>query len=368
MDAARRQRGRKKKGRTAIMNERRRIVDRLLQQNIVHKEDKHGNVRVIPKYATINAVRNYFRSHPQRRAPKINAANRHRNSPGAVPSISTLRRDAIELRFVNYIRPRAPFRQAQKPRRFKFCKCEDFRHDDYVKRLLFSDEHFITTNDYSSRTQWVKLGKSRRAAKAKLHPVQRKSKYNTVRRMFWAMIGWNYKSQIIWCEFPVKKKKKNEDDASDDEGGDDKDDGKKKKKKKKKKKTPTTTYTLTGERYIKHILEKVKPKLQQRNMIFMQDGARSHTAKETRAWLAKKNVNVLKDWPANSPDLNPIEELWAEVNRRLSIKGVAHSEEELKRMVEEIWEEIPMDMINNYVMSFKNKTLACVQNKGGNAK
>ncbi len=45
------------------------------------------------------------------------------------------------------------------------------------------------------------------------------------------------------------------------------------------------------------------------DFIFQQDLAPAHTAKSTKSWLNDHGVGVL-DWPAHSPDLNPIENLW----------------------------------------------------------
>ncbi|KAG0730527.1 Transposable element Tcb2 transposase [Chionoecetes opilio] len=60
-----------------------------------------------------------------------------------------------------------------------------------------------------------------------------------------------------------------------------------------------------------------------RASVFQQDSALAHTAKSVTQWLDDCMVPFIKDWPGNSLDLNPIENLWHMVKKDLQGKDVS---------------------------------------------
>ncbi len=74
------------------------------------------------------------------------------------------------------------------------------------------------------------------------------------------------------------------------------------------------------------------------DFIFQQDLAPAHTAKGTKSWFNDHGVTVL-DWPANSPDLNPIENLWGIVKRKMRDTR-PNNADDLKATVKETWASI----------------------------
>ncbi len=71
------------------------------------------------------------------------------------------------------------------------------------------------------------------------------------------------------------------------------------------------------------------------DFIFQQDLAPAHTAKGTKSRFNDHGVTVL-DWPANSPDLNPIENLWGIVKRKMRDTR-PNNADELKATIKETW-------------------------------
>lgn len=96
--------------------------------------------------------------------------------------------------------------------------------------------------------------------------------------------------------------------------------------------------------------------------IFMQDGATCHTAEKSMDYL-EGNCDVITDWPANSPDLNPIEILWAILKSKVSIYNPS-TKQELIELIKRTWDEIPQTLIDKLCLSFEGRLRLCLEMEG----
>ncbi len=97
------------------------------------------------------------------------------------------------------------------------------------------------------------------------------------------------------------------------------------------------------------------------DFIFQQDLAPAHTAKGTKSWFNDHGVGVL-DWPANSPDLNPIENIWGIVKRKMRDTR-PNNADELKPTVKETWASIPPQQCHKLITSMPRRIEAVMKAK-----
>ena len=122
--------------------------------------------------------------------------------------------------------------------------------------------------------------------------------------------------------------------------------------------------------YLKLLKEQI-PRVYQPGRIFMQDNAPIHTAKIIQKYLEDEVISVLK-WPPYSPDLNPIENLWAILKERISaryphLQSIGKSQAALDEFADIIckeWALIEPEIIENCIRSLPARMEAVIAAKG----
>ena len=97
--------------------------------------------------------------------------------------------------------------------------------------------------------------------------------------------------------------------------------------------------------------------------VFQQDGAPAHTARSITTWLEDCQVPFIKDWPGNSPDISPIENLWHTVKCDLRGKDVS-SVPKLEAAIRESWTNISPEHLHNLATSVPRR-LKAIKNRRG---
>jgi len=131
--------------------------------------------------------------------------------------------------------------------------------------------------------------------------------------------------------------------------------------------------TLKQDQYVKILQTRLIPQIKkwfrhESECIFMHDSAPCHKAKSVTSFLEKKNVNVLP-WPGNSPDLNPIENAWELLKRKIAIQNIKNQTDLVESLVR-VWnndEELQKN-IKNCIQSMPRRVQAVIDAKGGSTK
>lgn len=100
-------------------------------------------------------------------------------------------------------------------------------------------------------------------------------------------------------------------------------------------------------------------------VIFQADNDPKHTSHLAQDTLEELNVEVMS-WPAQSPDLNPIEHFWEYVDRKLKeFKEMVATKEELWERLESIVQEINKDLCQKLIATMPERVIDVIRAKGG---
>lgn len=100
-------------------------------------------------------------------------------------------------------------------------------------------------------------------------------------------------------------------------------------------------------------------------VIFQHDNDPKHKSQVVTNWLKDQKLEVL-DWPSQSPDLNPIEHLWAHLKRKLrEYERQPAGMNELYERIEVCWREISVEACRTLIKSMRSRLKAVIKAKGG---
>jgi hypothetical protein len=239
-------------------------------------------------------------------------------------SVQTLRRALHREGYGSYIAARAPLRtRKQRQRRTEWAA--QHLHDDWTK-ILWSDE---CTFEFDLRIKQRVI--RRRGTRNTPNKIQwQKQRKGPGRWNIWAAIGYNYKSPLIWLKGSGKNGAFLQKDY----------------------------LSQVLEPHLERILAEMATKCGC-TPTFMEDGNAAHGCKSTKnpvyLWKQLHKIKLL-DWAANSPDMNPIEQIWRIIKQALrKRRAELNTQAQFLAAVEEEYERIPLSKINELISTMRQR-------------
>jgi len=136
--------------------------------------------------------------------------------------------------------------------------------------------------------------------------------------------------------------------------------------------------TLDSKLYIQILQEDLHMSVEEWGMakdefVFQHDNDPKHTAKVTKAYLESIGVTEIDErllyWPAQSPDLNPIEHMWSYLKKQLAkYETPPRSCKELWERISKEWYNIPVEYCRSLIRSMPRRLKAVYRAKGRQTK
>ena len=248
------------------------------------------------------------------------------SDPEATPAHSTIRRFLKGQGFLRKKLVKKPFiSEAAKAKRVLFAQDMLLNDNDYLSRVIFSDETCIRKAPKDKDISII-IHSSTRKEQIPINPQFHSGGFSV---MFWGCFSERAFGPLVVI------------------------DG-----------------TMDRHQYIEILQDYVIPEIRIADdifgspVMFMQDNAPCHKARVVTRFLLENNVPVL-DWPPYSPDLNPIENLWSIIKARRKKKfGVPLTKADLIMQISAIWSDLEPELALTLSSSFSNRLLKVIESRG----
>ena len=294
---------------TKAMQARHRLLISIADATQKVKDDRGNVVTEVPRWPSLAAMQ----SELAKRGHKV--------------SKMTVCTDLASLGYNNRVRPRVPdTSEADSLRRVVFATPLLRKPMSWFRRLIITDEKLFSSNDFGCRTMYVKEGRKALRRENKRWP--------RCRVMVWGAIGVGFRHLVIYPELEPQ----------------DPDEPRKKR-----------LYAVTATRYIRRCLAPIATRLQAENRILQEDGGGAH---ESELYCKSKGIERLEDWPARSPQISPIEYVWALIQKRVSEKHHPVTRSQMIAALRIEWEAMSVAEVDAFVLKFKPFLQDCVARNG----
>lgn len=128
---------------------------------------------------------------------------------------------------------------------------------------------------------------------------------------------------------------------------------------------PTKATSLDYQVILQNSIRRYGVKMGGRGWIFQQDNAPIHRSASTAGWFNRNHIRLM-DWPARSPDLNPMENVWGYLARNVYGGGRQYNNKrELEAAITRQWAEIPHEHLQNLIESMRRRIFEVILKRGG---
>lgn len=226
--------------------------------------------------------------------------------------------------YKSYIARKAPFLSSKNiEKRFKFSKNFFCKPIEFWKTVIWSDECKFRLFNNNQKRYW------RKSVDEYLIPFTNPTKnYTSASIMVWACFSYNGIGKLVFVEENIN--------------------------------------SLVYQQILVENLCESARMMDLDKFIFQHDNAPAHSSKLIKRFFDENKIELLS-WPAQSPDLNPIENLWAIIGSKIAEKNI-YNKKDLKGEIMNIWLNIDKDTLRNLAYSMPNRLMMTISNGGKNIK